>query len=110
VFLEQSFVFLHNALIHYDLETRAPSSRRCFLIEDSELHPNYTRFTVHFPQLDGLLDYGPNVFRSSEDVNNVDFSLYFGGDLKEAWVASFSQDLFDERVDRHDAVPVLLHV
>jgi hypothetical protein len=101
---------MHHALIHDDRQVCLFCGYCGFFVDDSELHPHYAGLAIRIVQFDGLLHDGLDIFGSSENIDNVDFSLDFGGDVEETGVAFLFQNFISERIDGHNPVPVVPHV
>ena len=96
--------------VHNNRQTCAPARFSGFLVYYSKLKPNHAGLAVLLFQFDGLLHYRGHILCFPEDVDNFDGFLDFRGDVKQARIAFFTQNLVCERVDWYNAVALLLQV
>ena len=94
-------MLLQNAAIHDDKDSGLAGFFRSFLVNHFLLHPDGRHF-----ELNGLIDDRLNVFRTAEEVHDVNFLRH----VKQRRVRCFSEAGLDLRIDGNDAVTVTLHV
>src|SRR5215471_10981819 len=92
-------VFDFHAAVHHHLEAALFGDTRTFTADHAELQPQRAR-----PDLDGLLGDGRHELRRPENVHHV----HLEGNVRQAGVALFAEDLRFVRIDRDYAVAVAL--
>src|SRR5260370_28958625 len=97
----ETTVLDHDAAVHHDVDAACFGAGGGFLMDDSLLDPE-----VGKAELEHLVDDGRDELRKAEDIDAVGFD----GEIGEAGVRFFAEDLLDGGVDGVDLVAALLHV
>ena len=91
----------HDAAVHHYVDAAGFGAGGGFLMDDSLLDPE-----VGKAELEHLFDDGRNEFGKAEDIDDVGSD----GEISEACVGFFAEDLRDGGIDGVNFVAVLLHV
>jgi len=97
----ETTVLDHDAAVHHYVDAARFGACGGFLMDDSLLDPE-----VGKAELEHLFDDGRNEFGKAEDIDDVGSD----GEISEACVGFFAEDLRDGGIDGVDFVAVLLHV
>src|ERR1022692_1062887 len=90
-----------DAAVDHDIEPRIGGDGSCFVVADAELHPQHLGADGHCVARDRH-----HLTGLAKTIDDANWLGYRG----EAWEAFFAEDFIVIRVDRDDAIAMILHV